>query len=172
MSGKLDNQKHDSGFGKTGICVMLSILKSCHGLYVKEYVLDIALLNFPHCVKTDLADREIVIDVLIMNGLMKNHHLTSFYKKTQEINMGIQDVPCIQSKLLIEYQMHKENDDHFHEYVKAKPVISSGGDKIHDQVVKDEETLCEDMLYATKGEGLYDDNIHQIGTKSIRYSEG
>lgn len=83
MYGKLNNQNHDSAFGKAEINVTHSILKSSHMSYIKKYVpYIITLLNFPRVVKTDLVDGGIMINLLIMNGPMMNHHLLYFCKET------------------------------------------------------------------------------------------
>lgn len=59
--------------------------------------------------------------------------------------------------------MHKKNDDHFHEDVKVRLVISNGGgDKSDDHAVKDKETFYEDMLYAAKDGWLYHDDIRLV----------
>lgn len=44
-------------------------------LYVKKYVPDIAFHNISHVDKTVLAAGEIVINVPLMNGPMRTHHL-------------------------------------------------------------------------------------------------
>lgn len=79
MSGFLFNQKHGSVFSETGMCVILNILKSSYKLYVKKYVPDIALHNIPQVDKTDIVTGEIMIEVPILYGNMRNHHLIHMY---------------------------------------------------------------------------------------------
>lgn len=89
MFGKLNYQKPESVFGKAGIGVTLSTLKSSHMLYVKKYVPNIDILNYPYVLKTDLGDGGIVIDVLLINGTLGNHYIMYSYEETYEINLRI-----------------------------------------------------------------------------------
>lgn len=71
-------------------------------------------------------------------------------KKTQESNLGIQNddinVQDIMYDMLIQSQIRKENHDH--EVAKVDIVVSNV-DVVskHEHVVKDEDTLCEHMIY-------------------------
>ncbi|CAI8586168.1 unnamed protein product [Vicia faba] len=53
------------------------------------------------------------------------------------------DVLDISYDMLVESQMYKENDDHFHEDVEVDTIIISGGfDNNHDHEIIDDDTLC------------------------------
>lgn len=91
MTGVLINQKHDCVFGKTEIDVTLSVSESCYRLYVKKYVLDIALHDISHVDKSNLTSGGIVIDVPLMYVPLRNHHLKDFGEETHETNMRNQD---------------------------------------------------------------------------------
>lgn len=91
--GILINQNHDSEYGKAGICVTPSILKSSLSLYVNKYVLYIAFPNIPHIEISDLAAGRYVINVHHVFRPMKNHHLiqVSSGEENKESNLGIQN---------------------------------------------------------------------------------
>lgn len=73
---------------------------------------------------------------------MRNNHLIHMFvgEKTQEINMGIQDVdvPDIMFDLLTESKMHKKKDDHVYEEIKGDGSVVN----THDDL----ETLCDDVI--------------------------
>lgn len=90
MSGVLINQKHDNVFNEARTGVTFSVLKSNFRLYDKILVPDISLHNIPYV----LAAGGSVIDVSVMKGPMRNHHLIhmSVGEETHETNLGNQDV--------------------------------------------------------------------------------
>lgn len=151
MIGVLINQNHDSEFGEAEMGVSHSILESSLKLYVNKYVSDIAFHNIPLVEKYDLADSGIVINVHNMYEPMENHHLIqmSFYKETQESNLGIQnndnDVSNILYDMLTQSQIHKENDDH--EFVEVDSIVSNEDVfNNHEHTVKDMDTWGEEVI--------------------------
>lgn len=150
-------------FGEIGISGALNILKSSYRLFVKKYVSDIAFHYISHVDKIVLVAGGILINVPLMNGLMRNHQLVhmSISEQTRETNRRNQDVDVsyILSNMLTESQMHKENNEHVHEEV--------------DHVV-DVETLCEDVISKDKTYSLvmlliarYMDYLQKARTQSI-----
>lgn len=100
MYGVQINQNHDSELDNARIGITPRILKSSLRLYVKKRVLNITLINLPHIGKTDFADGGMKIDVLLLNGPMRNHYHMDFCEETQDINLGTKNVPRIQCNML------------------------------------------------------------------------
>lgn len=113
ICGVLINKKIDILFDKYAFGVPLSELNLSH----KLYVLDIALRNITHVYKSDLTVGANMIDVPLMYGPTRNHHLIQKYfgEKTRETNMGNHDIDKdvldTMSNMLTKSQIHKENDD-------------------------------------------------------------
>lgn len=118
-------------FGKTRIGVTLNILKTNHKLFDKKFIPNISLHGFPLASKNDLVTRGIMVEVSLLYGAMREHHLIhmSVSEESNESNLGNQDVdknmPDILSDMLTESQKFKEDDYHIH---KKFDVDSAKGD--------------------------------------------